>query len=87
MADNPWLPIDTMPLSAVGTKVDLIEDGRIYSGATVDRASTSRWSLMDEIWPDAPERLKDSDRFCAHIDTIEHGVFTLDRDAEWRPHV
>lgn len=23
MTDNPWLPIDTMPLSTIGTEVDL----------------------------------------------------------------
>ena len=30
MTDNPWLPIDTMPLSTVGTKVDVREEERAH---------------------------------------------------------
>lgn len=42
MTDNPWLPIDTMPLSALGTAVDILDERRIYSNVTVNRIFTSR---------------------------------------------
>lgn len=87
MTDNPWLPIDTMPLSTLGTAVDILDERRIYSNVTVDRIFTSRWSLVDDFWPSAAGRVQDRDRLGVRIDTLDRQKLTLDCESQWRPHI
>ena len=89
MTDNPWLPIDTMPLSALGTAVDILDERRIYSNVTVNRILTSRWNLIDysELWPGQAARFSGRDRFGVTIDTLDRQTLRLDFESQWRPHV
>ncbi|MDK8436418.1 MULTISPECIES: hypothetical protein [unclassified Brevibacterium] len=78
-----------MPLSTLGTAVDILDERRIYSNVTVDRIFTSRWSLADEyqLWPGQAARFSDQDRLCVHIDTLDRQKLTLDCASQWRPRV
>ncbi|MCT2182852.1 hypothetical protein M3G00_07870 [Brevibacterium casei] len=71
MTDNPWLPIDTMPLSTVGTEVDLIDKRRLYSKITVERVLSDRWGGIGI-------RYTKASRF---------GDAAPSPNAKWRPHV
>lgn len=89
MTDNPWLPIDTMPLSTLGTAVDILDERRLYSNVTVNRIFTSRWNLIDEheLWPGQAARFTDRDRLGVTIDTLDRQTLKLDCESQWRPHV
>lgn len=85
MTDNPWLPIDTMPLSTVGTKVDVREDDRTHTGVKVTGIRYEREVIEEQMmFGEAPSitigRIADF--------TITHATGTIRAtlDAEWRPH-
>lgn len=84
MSDNPWLPIDTMPLSTVGTEVDIKDQQRLYSGITVSGVQYERDVLID-VLPGIGDHI-----FLGEINvfTITHtgGTVNVPTDAEWRPH-
>lgn len=85
MTDNPWLPIDTMPLSTVGTDVDVLDGRRLYSGVEV-----SGLRLEHEVI--ASRRMdghKDISLGPTEDFTLTHlnGTIRLTRYAQWRPHV
>ncbi|MFE1082451.1 hypothetical protein [Brevibacterium sediminis] len=85
MTDNPWLPIDTMPLSTVGTKVDVREDDRAHTGVKVTGIRYEREVINESpLLNDYPEQV------IGRIDdfTITHttGTIRATLKAEWRPH-
>lgn len=84
MIDNPWLPIDTMPLSTVGTSADVQDKQRLYSGITVSGIRYERDVLIEKEWG-GEERTYMGD--IADF-TITHtaGSIHLTPAAEWRPH-
>lgn len=82
MTDNPWLPIDTMPLSTLGTRVDIRDDGNEHRGITVTRLRTNHcWAgRQAEVAPPW-------DEFEVTIFDDRRLELALDRTAQWRPHV
>lgn len=84
MTDNPWLPIDTMPLSTIGTSVDVQDKQRLYSGVTVSGIRYERDVLVEKEWG-GEERtyMGDIDIFTV---TLTTGSIHLTPHAEWRPH-
>lgn len=85
MTENPWLPIDTMPLSTVGTKVDVREDERAHTGVKVTGIRYER-----EVINESPLLNEYPDFAIGRIDdfTITHttGTIRATLSAEWRPH-
>ncbi|MCU4297620.1 hypothetical protein D3I60_11100 [Brevibacterium permense] len=84
MTDNPWLPIDSMPLSTVGTKVDVREDERAHTGVKVTGIRYEREVVEEQImFGEAPSitigRIADF--------TITHtaGTICATLAVEWRP--
>ncbi|WCE39133.1 hypothetical protein PGC08_14155 [Brevibacterium sp. BDJS002] len=84
MTENPWLPIDTMPLSTVGASVDVQDKKRLYSGVTVSGIRYERDVLVEKEWG-GEERtyMGDIDIFTV---TLTTGSIHLTPHAEWRPH-
>lgn len=84
MTENPWLPIDTMPLSTVGTNIDVQDKKRHYSGVTVAGIRYERDVLVEKQWG-GEERtyMGDIDIFTF---TLTTGSIHLTPNAEWRPH-
>lgn len=85
MTENPWLPINTMPLSTVGTEVDVRDQKRLYSGVLVsgiryehDVIEERQMLATGPLW-----RIGPIDDF-----TIAHttGTIRATLAAEWRPH-
>ena len=83
MTDNPWLPIDTMPLSTVGTEVDIKDKQRLYSGITVSGIRYERDVLTVTEWGEQRTWMDDSYEFSV---THTQGAIYPTTDAEWRPH-
>lgn len=84
MTDNPWLPIDTMPLSTVGTEVDVKDKKRLYSGVLVTGINLERVVISERNYGGEesfhPGPVDDF--------TITHttGTIRATLKAEWRPH-
>lgn len=84
MTENPWLPIDTMPLSTVGTEVDVREDRRLHSGVTVSGIRYEREVVVEKFFfEDDRIAMGEIDAFTI---TVTHGSIHLTPAAEWRPH-
>lgn len=85
MTDNPWLPIDTMPLSTVGTEVDIMDRRRLYSGVTVSGLRFERDILVSRQM----NGHEDIDLGAVDEFTLTHtnGTIRLTLKAQWRPHV
>ena len=85
MTENPWLPIDTMPLSTVGTEVDVREDRRLHSGVTVSGIRYERDVIEEQfMFGETPTlRIGPIDMFTI---TLTTGSLHLTPSAEWRPH-
>lgn len=85
MTENPWLPIDTMPLSTVGTEVDLRAEKCLYSGILVTGINLERVVVRDR------EITGEEHFYPGPVDdfTITHttGTIRATLQAEWRPHV
>lgn len=86
MTDNPWLPIDTMPLSTVGTEVDVREDRRLHSGVRVSGIWYEREVLVETRWGDGDKFISMGDVADFTIRTTT-GTIYVTPSAEWRPHV
>lgn len=84
MTDNPWLPIDTMPLSTIGAEVDVKEDQRLHSGVTISGIRCERDVVEESMLMERPTLCVGS----IDIFTITHttGSIHLSPYAEWRPH-
>lgn len=84
MTNNPWLPIDTMPLSTVGTEVDIKDKKRLYSGMLVTGINLECTLISDREF-DGTESF-----YPGPVDdfTITHttGTIRATLKAEWRPH-
>lgn len=85
MTENPWLPIDTMPLSTVGTNVDVRENERAHTGVKVtviryEREVVEEQMMFGEASSITIGRIDDF--------TITHttGTIRATLNAEWRPH-
>ena len=85
MTENPWLPIDTMPLSTVGTEVDVMDRRRLYSGVTVSGLHFDRGVIVSRQM-DGRESV---DIGAIEDFTLNHtnGTIRLTLKAQWRPHV
>lgn len=84
MIDNPWLPIDTMPLSTVGTEVDVREDQRLHSRVTVSGIRYEREVVIERyLGVEDRAAMGGIDAFTI---TVTHGSIHLTPSAEWRPH-
>lgn len=85
MTDNPWLPIDTMPLSTVGTEVDVMDRRRLYSGVEVSGLRLEHEVIVSRQIDGAEDiNLGPIEDF-----TLTHlaGTIRLTTYAKWRPHV
>ena len=85
MTDSPWLPIDTMPLSTVGTKVDIREDERAHTGVKVTGIRYEREVVEEQtMFGEAPSIVIGP---IADF-TITHttGTIRATLAAEWRSH-
>lgn len=85
MTENPWLPIDTMPLSTVGTKVDVREDDRTHTGVKVSGIRYEH-DVIDEqyLYSEHPDAVIGP----INVFRITHttGTIHVTLGAEWRHH-
>ncbi|MCI4012365.1 hypothetical protein [Brevibacterium sp. ZH18] len=86
MTDNPWLPIDTMPLSTVGTEVDVREDRRLHSGIKVSGIRYEREVVEEQMMFGEAPMICIGPIYMFTI-TLTTGSLHVTPSAEWRPHV
>ena len=85
MTDNPWLPIDTMPLSTVGEDVDVQESQRLYSNVHVTGIRYEREVIEEQfMFGEAPQI--STGRIADFTITHTTGTIRATLKAEWRPH-
>ncbi|MCT2357070.1 hypothetical protein M3G54_01660 [Brevibacterium casei] len=85
MTDNPWLPIDTMPLSTIGTEVDL-KNGDYEWTITVTSIDASKSTVTEsQLGAGGHETVGGWDGI--YIGSLHGMTECVDINFEWRPHV
>ena len=85
MTENPWLPINTMPLSTVGTKIDAREDDRTHTGVKVTGIRYEREVVEEQMMYGAAPSITIG-RIADFTITHSTGTIHVTLGAEWRHH-